>query len=380
MFSMNPPIARRNRAGRPQADLDKVLRRERCRADRTGGEFCLLVFTTAAGTIDHAPEPLVQFLEKRSRCIDEVGCDAAGHVWFLMSGCPVREARRVGKQICSRVAANGSAWHCDVYHHASESTSTSLSNRRGSNGNGAREEDSRFAGGRPQESSRQTALELSRQTATEEEESPAKSTGELFLCETPLWKRSFDVLGAGLGLVCLAPLLLLIGLVVKFTSPGPAMFVQWRSGHGGRPFRIFKFRSMISDAPALKSSLLSGNERDGPAFKIIDDPRSTPLGRILRLTNLDELPQLWNVLRGEMSLVGPRPLPCDESAACAPWQSARLDVKPGLTCFWQSADHRETIPFDEWMRMDLRYAASLSPLVDATLVLRTLVKMLAVSG
>jgi lipopolysaccharide/colanic/teichoic acid biosynthesis glycosyltransferase len=129
---------------------------------------------------------------------------------------------------------------------------------------------------------------------------------------------------------------------------------------------------MVVDAEAQQAALRARNERDGPAFKIANDPRITRLGRFLRATNLDELPQLWNVLRGDMSLVGPRPLPCDESDAVHGWQRRRLDVTPGLTCFWQSHAHRAKISFVDWVRMDLRYIRWRSLRVDLHLVWQTL--------
>lgn len=135
---------------------------------------------------------------------------------------------------------------------------------------------------------------------------------------------------------------------------------------------MYKFRSMVVDAEDRKADLLKENEQDGPAFKMEHDPRITRIGHMIRKTSIDELPQLWNVLRGDMSIVGPRPLPCDETEACEPWQKRRLEVTPGLTCIWQVQDRRTKIPFDEWARMDIRYSESQSPHADASLVIRTL--------
>jgi lipopolysaccharide/colanic/teichoic acid biosynthesis glycosyltransferase len=134
---------------------------------------------------------------------------------------------------------------------------------------------------------------------------------------------------------------------------------------------MYKFRSMVVNAEAQKSMLLPRNERDGPAFKIEDDPRVTRLGKLLRATNIDELPQLWNVLRGDMSIVGPRPLPCSETAACENWHLKRLDVKPGIICSWQLAENRSGIPFADWMRMDIRYIQGRCFKEDIKMILRT---------
>jgi lipopolysaccharide/colanic/teichoic acid biosynthesis glycosyltransferase len=135
---------------------------------------------------------------------------------------------------------------------------------------------------------------------------------------------------------------------------------------------MYKFRTMAVDAEARKAALLNCNEQDGPAFKMEKDPRVTRVGRVLRAMSIDELPQLVNVLRGQMSLVGPRPLPIAESQQCEPWQQERLDVTPGLTCLWQVRDRREKIPFADWMRLDIRYARKRNLLLDLKLIWQTL--------
>ncbi|HEX7447209.1 MAG TPA: sugar transferase [Pirellulales bacterium] len=195
----------------------------------------------------------------------------------------------------------------------------------------------------------------------------------------PAWKRVLDVLGATAGLTLLSPCMALIALSVKLSSPGPVLFRQRRAGRGGRPFVIYKFRTMTADAESRQRELLVLNEQDGPAFKIKCDPRITRLGRLLRSTSLDELPQLFNVLRGDMSLVGPRPLPCHESDASDGWRRRRLEVTPGLTCIWQVRG-RSRVSFDEWMRMDLRYAVSRSLWHDLKLLIQTVWAVLRGTG
>jgi lipopolysaccharide/colanic/teichoic acid biosynthesis glycosyltransferase len=184
--------------------------------------------------------------------------------------------------------------------------------------------------------------------------------------------------GAILGIVISAPLFAGIALAVKFTSPGPIFFIQERAGRGGKPFPMFKFRSMRIGAEAERDALAAANERDGPAFKIQNDPRVTALGAVLRRTNLDELPQLFNVLRGDMSFIGPRPLPCKESEACADWQLERLDVTPGLICTWQLSSKRWLVPFVQWMRMDIRYVRAKSVfMADLKLAATGIARLLA---
>lgn len=191
----------------------------------------------------------------------------------------------------------------------------------------------------------------------------------------PRWKRAVDVLGSTAGLCLSSPLLVFLALLVKLSSRGPVLFCQRRTGFLGVPFTIYKLRTMVVNAEDLKAGLQEDNERDGPAFKMRQDPRITPIGRFLRATGLDELPQLFNVLRGDMSLVGPRPLPVEEAAQCLAWQKRREEVKPGLTCFWQLAKSRN-VSFADWMRLDLKYARKTSFLLDAKLILKTLSSVL----
>ncbi|MEM7477238.1 MAG: sugar transferase [Planctomycetota bacterium] len=177
---------------------------------------------------------------------------------------------------------------------------------------------------------------------------------ECVLPAYPMWKRAIDVAGASLGLLLVAPLLMLAAIAIKLTSRGPVFFCQQRTGYLGRSFTIYKLRTMVVNAEAMQSGLSEGNERDGPAFKMRGDPRVTLVGKFLRATGLDELPQLINVLVGDMSLVGPRPLPVAEAAQCKDWQSRRMLVRPGLTCTWQ-INKCEQISFIDWMRMDISY-------------------------
>jgi exopolysaccharide biosynthesis polyprenyl glycosylphosphotransferase len=185
-------------------------------------------------------------------------------------------------------------------------------------------------------------------------------------------KRTMDVVGASLGLLLLFPLLLVIALAIKLTSPGSVFFVQPRVGRGNQVFRMWKFRTMVRGARHMQAELAHLNEMEGGAmFKIADDPRITPVGRILRRASLDELPQLWNVLRGEMSLVGPRPLVPAENDQVIGWHRTRLDLTPGLTGPWQVMG-RNTIPFQEMVKLDYLYVTDWSLWSDVKLLLRTL--------
>jgi exopolysaccharide biosynthesis polyprenyl glycosylphosphotransferase len=185
-------------------------------------------------------------------------------------------------------------------------------------------------------------------------------------------KRAMDIAGATAGLVVLSPLLLLIALAVRLTSPGPILFRQPRVGRANRVFYMWKFRTMVQGAHRMQADLAHLNEMEGGAmFKIADDPRVTPVGRVLRRASLDELPQLWNVLRGEMSLVGPRPLVPAENDQVIGWHRTRLDLTPGLTGPWQVMG-RNAIPFQEMVKLDYLYVTDWSLWSDIKLLLRTL--------
>ena len=185
-------------------------------------------------------------------------------------------------------------------------------------------------------------------------------------------KRILDVIGSFVMLVALSPLMAVIALLIRFTSPGPIIFSQSRSGLHGRPFRMYKFRSMVTNAEQARSELESMNEMAGPVFKVKNDPRVTPLGRWLRKTSLDELPQLWNVIRGEMSLVGPRPLPLYETANFGDVsQRRRMSVRPGLTCLWQVRGRNQITDFKDWVRLDLEYIDRWTLLLDLQILART---------
>jgi len=192
-------------------------------------------------------------------------------------------------------------------------------------------------------------------------------------------KRLLDVTVAGLVLVATLPIWLAVMVAIRLDSPGPAIFVQERVGLRGRRFRFYKFRSMSIGADRLKADLRHMSEMDGPVFKLRLDPRVTRVGRFLRRTSLDELPQLINVLRGEMSLVGPRPPVPEEVAQYRPSDMIRLAVKPGLTCWWQVRG-RSTVDFETWMAFDREYVYGLSFWVDVRILLNTVQAVLSCRG
>lgn len=193
-------------------------------------------------------------------------------------------------------------------------------------------------------------------------------------------KRAMDIAISVIMLVALAPLILATALAVRLTSPGPVFFVQQRVGFGKRQFPLFKFRTMTVDAEAQLTRLEALNEAEGPVFKIADDPRVTPIGKFLRKTSIDELPQLLNVLRGNMSLVGPRPLPNrDVEGFKKDSHRRRFSVKPGLTCLWQVSG-RNNISFEKWMELDMDYIDGWSLWLDLKILARTVPAVLKGTG
>jgi lipopolysaccharide/colanic/teichoic acid biosynthesis glycosyltransferase len=185
-------------------------------------------------------------------------------------------------------------------------------------------------------------------------------------------KRLVDFAVSAFGLVVLSPLLILVALLVRFDSPGHALYTWTAVGYRGRRFKEYKFRTMVLDAEHVADELSHLNEMDGPVFKIRDDPRVTRIGRLLRKYSIDELPQLWNVLLGDMSLVGPRPLIWHEFANATPDQRRKLSVRPGITCLWQITGRSAITSFQGWVDLDLEYIRDWSLRIDVLILLRTI--------
>ena len=326
----------------------RMLERERARTDRSGDEFSLLLFGVRDWRSGRVTlRYLTRLFGQRLRITDEAGWLDSRHLGVILPSTPGWGAWTLADDLCLRFPEHVPLPECRVFvypsHWPSEPTDIRRADTQTNEAQDAQPSEGRRAIG---------------------------SMTAQFVRRLPMWKRVLDVLGASVGLVLLLPLFVAVVLSIKLTSKGPVFFTQMRSGRGGKPFRMLKFRTMVTDAEAKKQSLQILNERQGPAFKIKDDPRVLTVGRWLRTTSLDELPQLWNVLKGDMSLVGPRPLPCDESEACLGWRSRRLDVTPGLTCTWQVRDRSE-VSFDDWMRMDAAYARKQSFWRDLRLLVET---------
>ena len=183
-------------------------------------------------------------------------------------------------------------------------------------------------------------------------------------------KRLIDLLGSVIGLIVLSPIIFIVSLLIKFESKGPVIFSQDRIGKDGKVFKMYKFRSMVVNAEELKEKLREQNEMSGPMFKMKEDPRVTKVGKFIRKTSIDELPQLINILKGDMSLVGPRPSLPKEVEQFEDWMMERLEVKPGLTCYWQVSG-RNNIDFEDWMKLDIKYVRERNTLTDIKLIFKT---------
>lgn len=331
---------RKTRDGFPLgvADFRSEVTRERVRAERSNTPLAILVIELPAERRQNRDFAfLCDVLSQRLRITDTAGQLPDGRVAVLFPDTPKDGAWKVASDICDHYPLGHDRPDCEVFLYPDESV---------------------------------TFKDDSQPRAKQPIESQSNPLESLFAKPTPMMKRGVDVVGAVVGLIIAAPLLVVFAALIKLTSRGPAVYSQWREGHGGRPFRIHKLRTMCADAHQRQSSLRAFSEQDGPAFKMRNDPRTTWIGHFLRRTSLDELPQLWNVLVGDMSLVGPRPLPTRESLECLPWQRQRLLVVPGLTCIWQ-VKGRNTVSFVEWMRMDLQYVRRCSLLSDLRILLTT---------
>ena len=371
--------------------LEQVFQQERARADRSGKCFSMVVFLPSDGsTADMGA--LIRILKERMRIYDSLGQLDPRRVALLMPEADSRGAWTLADNVIQLCLQEGLAFQCEVYSYPIDWT------REGSpsSDSGVRrhplritkdEDEATPAAGREvpaarAEGSAGVAAAPERTGTTDsalavglvervKQSRPVFDLGPLFVQPLPPGRRTVDVLVSSLALVLLSPLFLVVAALIKVTTPGPIIFRQQRAGLGGRPFTFYKFRSMYVDAEARLASVKGRNiHRTGPIFKDPDDPRITPVGRFLRRASIDELPQIFNVLRGDMTLIGPRPPKLDEVEKYQPWQRRRLEVMGGLTCIWQVSGRSE-VGFDEWVRMDIQYQRKQSLLFDVKLLFKT---------
>jgi lipopolysaccharide/colanic/teichoic acid biosynthesis glycosyltransferase len=371
-------------------DMEHAIVKERMRCDRHAQYFSLVVLQ-----VNRAPDLsvskqiriLARLLHKRLRMTDEKGMLLKGGVGVLLPMTDLHGANTVRNWILETSDDYGLSIEADVFSYSgSDDFDRDRDDVEPLDGSDSRMDldESVIEGTVNERGLMSKALAVEKQTKVVRADDmsqvravrsvPIHATStvpsEHFCVKYPAWKRCSDITGAIVGLTLAAPVIAAAGLAIKLTSKGPIFFTQMRTGQLGNAFPIYKLRTMVVDAEELKAKLQELNERDGPAFKMKNDPRVTSIGKFLRKTGVDELPQLWNVLVGHMALVGPRPLPCSEDAKCAAWQRRRLDTKPGLTCTWQISKSRK-VSFDDWMRMDLSYARKRSIKSDVGLLVKT---------
>jgi lipopolysaccharide/colanic/teichoic acid biosynthesis glycosyltransferase len=362
----------------PEAQFLACVRKERQRSDRSRATLSLisLRLPKLGGTYDPGLDYALEAIPRRVRSLDEAGWLEPGVVGILLPETSKEGAWSLAKDL-KRNDMTGYLRTAEINVYTYPDSKDPKDSGPGDGGNGRREPGERNGNGERRQPS--VAREGVPTHVSAEETRAAHPLLELLLDKEPWWKRPVDVAGASLALVILSPLMLGTALAIKLGSPGPVLYSSWRVGKGGAKFRFHKFRTMCVDAEKKKQELLAQNEADGPVFKMERDPRVTPIGRILRKTSIDELPQFWNVLIGDMALVGPRPPIPEETVWYAPWQRRRLELKGGLTCLWQVSG-RSNVSFEEWCRLDVKYHENRSFLGDIWILFRTVPAVLAARG
>ena len=368
--------------------LQHLLRRECSRAARNGKELSLVLFQLRGQSQRSlASCRLARTMLRRARMTDEIGWYDEQHLAALLPETSSRGARAFASDVREMVDGRMERPRALIYTYPTNWVMSDDDHPQ--NGRKEREHDlaEMKPNGNGQRRMRREDLvpAFSEGFESEMKEEPVAvglqtaALDDLLVRRLPFWKRMIDLIGATVLLLIFSPLMAAAALAIKLTSDGPIIFAQRRAGLAGRPFTIYKFRTMCIDAEARQQALRAISEQDGPAFKLTNDPRITRVGSFLRKSSIDEMPQLFNVLKGDMSLVGPRPLPVDESNACQLWQRRRLDVTPGLTCIWQ-VEGRSRVTFDEWVRMDVKYIRRRNILHDIALMFRTIPAVLLRRG
>lgn len=390
-------------------EFRRIVLRERARSDRNGASLSMLLLDAGSDrSLEDELEAWSMTISQRVRCTDAVGWYDGRTLGVILPDTDHEGALIVSRQLKAALPSQAARarWRLFVHpEHTGQSEGSRPSTgsgdeqspldllrspqqaaelrrgRSGASGSGGSTatavavRSERVAG----TATRRAVVSALAVEASDTVQLDAKPLQSLLLVRTSPIKRCVDVVGSASALLLLSPVMLAAAAAVKLSSPGPVLFRQQRAGLGGRPFTFYKFRSMSADAEARKKELLSRNEQTGPVFKIAADPRITRVGRFLRRTSIDELPQLWNVLRGDMSLVGPRPPILAEVKDYERWQRRRLEIAGGLTCIWQVSG-RSSILFNDWVRLDLRYVEQASPLTDLRLLARTIPAVLTCRG
>ncbi len=390
-----PNIFNRNKANKKEdpihkiysvVDFHNIIERERARADRNNHEFSLVVFELHdAKWRDSSIHNIASVVAERKRVTDEVGWLDGKRVGIVLPDTSFEGAKRVADNVSQLALRYTDSLNCKIFTYPSEtmpgSTSHQSEHRSSGDYRDIKSEDmERVSNDKDLDLSVASIGSLSyerdeyiEQPSNTQKLSP-KELSDLLGCPLPLWKRILDIAGALFGLILLSPLFLLVGLIIKVVSPGPVFFKQERVGYLGRPFTMIKFRTMNVDADiSVHQKYLNGLIDSNDTLTKLDDkkdPRIFPFGKILRKAHLDESPQLINVLRGEMSLVGPRPCLPYEAEKFQLWQTRRFDIVPGLTGLWQVGGRNRT-SFLDMIRLDINYSKSRSFLLDGKILIKT---------
>lgn len=347
-----------------------VIERERAKADRNGHGFSLVTFRLGEETADQQARSFPRLLLDKMRITDEIGWLSRRSIGVLLFSADVVGAHRFVNKVQEemkqeKVPPFSIFTYPDHPKHIEHRVVETA------------------AGEMPDSGSLSNIVSPETTSII----SPPLNLRDIFMTRGDIkggirgitGKRILDILGASFVLLVISPVMLAAAIAVKLSSSGPIFFRQQRAGLGGRPFGCYKFRSMYVNADAMKEDLWQFNERTGPVFKMENDPRVTAVGQFLRKWSIDELPQLFNVLMGDMSLVGPRPPTMDEVAQYARWHNYRLEVQPGITCIWQVYARHDKC-FDNWVRLDIRYKTTRSLWLDLKLLALTLPAVLSRRG
>jgi lipopolysaccharide/colanic/teichoic acid biosynthesis glycosyltransferase len=340
-----------------------LLERERCLADRGARTFGLIVldFERPSARGVGGAAAFCARLREALRCTDVLGRLDAKRLGILLPDADLEGILGAERRLCDLAKRLGLGFEASTYAYPDTKSVSPVRKKR------TRRE---FAIDRGSGTLDSVAPEAPRR---------AQDLWPLLAPPPPGWKRGLDIFLSGALLLLLVPFFAFLALAIRLESKGPVFFRQQRVGRGGRLFTFYKFRSMYADAETRRAELEAQNEQKGPIFKMRRDPRITRIGRWIRRASIDELPQLWNVLRGDFSLVGPRPPTPDEVCNYEPWQRRRLSVPGGLTCLWQVSGRSE-VGFEEWMRLDMRYVRRHGLVEDLVLLARTLPAVLSGRG
>lgn len=350
---------RRARQPLAEAEFVRTLARELARSERTTEIISMMVLDLVQARPEDL-ESLLDYLQKRLRLTDEIGWLDESHFAVLLPSTTGKEAAIVAESIADSLGDAQARINWRLHSSDQDEDVSGNTDKRDVHLHDQDLDPPHPTNGHP----RNDRAPADRKLAVE-------PLAPLLLVAIPPAKRALDILVALPALILLSPILLLVAIAIRLDSRGDVLFRQSRVGQGGRVFQLLKFRTMVDNAEDLLEDLQGENLRDGPAFKIHQDPRVTRVGRIIRGIAVDELPQLWNVLMGDMTLVGPRPHLPREVVQYEPWHRSRLRVVSGLTCIWQVDGRLRNVSFADWVRQDIRYGTQYSPKRDLGLIART---------